>query len=124
MGIVLFWVSVDPPEEENIIEENSDFEDPISTDPQNEVTEEIIQCLKEAGVVVYGTEFCSACISLRKEFGGDETISPIYVDCGEDRDVCSQEKETRYVPEIQIEGELYQGSKSPFDIAKEVNCEI
>ncbi len=129
IGIVIFaTLAINSTERNNITEEDLD-PDPedstsIDSEPEDEVTEELIQCLKEAEVVIYGTQFCPACMTIREKFGGDEMISPIYVDCDQRGNVCSQEKETRYVPEIQIKGELYEESMDPFDIAKEVNCEL
>ena len=35
-----------------------------------------------------------------------------------------REKKTGYVPEIQINGELYDGSRTPEDLANLVKCEL
>jgi len=94
-------------------------------DKEKELTEDdFIQCLADAGVVIYGTKTCSVCISLVDSFGGYKALEPIYVDCGERRDRCGFEMQTNYVPEIQIKGDLYSGSMSLDNIAKAAGCEI
>ncbi len=90
----------------------------------NGETSILIDCLKEKEVVVYGSKTCPACTQLVSEFGGYDVISPIYVECMEERDRCTEEKQTGYVPEIQIKGELYKGGRSPEVIASEVGCII
>lgn len=87
--------------------------------------EELIECLADAGVVIYGSKTCPACLSLVNSFGGYEKIeSIIYIECSKDQERCMSEMKGNYVPEIQIQGEIYTGSRNPNDIAKEVNCKI
>jgi len=84
----------------------------------------LIDCLKEEEVVIYGSYTCPACTKLIELFGGSEVIEPIYVECMEEGDVCDEEKLSRFVPEIQIDGEVYKGGRSPKDLAEEVGCEF
>ena len=85
-------------------------------------TEELINCLAEKGLVVYGMRTCPACAHFANGFGGYEKIAAFYVECPEHRERCSTEKKTRYVPELQINGEAYQGSRTPADLAKALGC--
>ncbi len=102
------------------------FEDYTNID-EDYLVEEVIECLAGSGVVVYGSQTCPACYNLEQDFGGYETIKPIYLDCsglGEDEETqrCMQEMQTDYVPEIQINGELYNGPRTLEDLAREVGC--
>ncbi|MGM0629469.1 MAG: peptidoglycan-binding protein, partial [Patescibacteria group bacterium] len=83
----------------------------LSEEPSNKGNEEekaFIECLKEAEVVIYGTPTCPFCDQLVESFGGYDAVSPIYVNCQESFDRCKDEMQTSGVPEIQINGELYQ----------------
>ena len=55
-------------------------------------------------------------------------LDPIYVECAEGTEEeaqrCEEETQTTYVPEIQIDGELYEGPNDPNSLASEVGCEI
>ncbi len=97
-------------------------------DSGKELTEEemvdLIDCFREEDVVIYGSYTCPACGELVELFGGEEIIEPIYVECMEQGQVCDEEKQTGYVPEIQIDGELYEGPGDPASLAREVGCEI
>jgi uncharacterized membrane protein len=86
--------------------------------------EEIIQCLADSGVLVYGTLTCPACNKLVEDFGGYELIGPIYVICNEERDRCEQEMLDAWVPEIQIKGELYNGPRTFEALTQAVGCEF
>ncbi len=89
-----------------------------------EQMKELVDCLKEEGVVIYGSSTCPACRSLEEEFKGREVIAPIYTDCYEYQEKCAEEMKTGYVPEIQIKGELFDRWGSPEVLAKEVNCRV
>ncbi len=111
------------------ISEKEGVEEEIEEIEEIEVTEQIIQCLKDAGVVVYGSSTCPACAEFVQMYGGEEIISPIYLDCSglgtdEESQKCVENMETVYVPEIQINGELYRGDRSPQGLLKEANCEL
>jgi hypothetical protein len=51
-------------------------------------------------------------------------VEPIYVECSENWDICEEEKETGYVPEVQIEGVLFEGGKTPANFSMETGCEL
>lgn len=85
---------------------------------------EVINCLKEKKVVIYGTETCPFCARLVEDFGGYDVIDPIYVNCTKNSQKCSTEMKTNYVPEIQINKNIYEGERTFNAIANEVNCLI
>ena len=103
-------------------------------EPDEEVVEEdedidrLVDCLNEQGVVIFGASWCPACGQLADSFGGYDVIDSIYVECGdgteEEAQRCAEEAKTEYVPEIQIDGELYEGPNDPNSLASEVGCEI
>ncbi len=82
----------------------------------------LVDCLKDNGVTMYGNKSCPACASLAESFGGYNVIDSIYVECTEERERCDKEKETNYVPEVQIEGEVYSGNRSPSQLAAVTDC--
>jgi hypothetical protein len=93
------------------------------------ITTEFIQCLNDAGVVIYGSQTCPACARLVGEYGGYEIIKPIYLDCSglgspAETTRCKKEMKTMYVPEIQINGELFNGWGTPEAIAEVTGCQI
>ncbi len=92
--------------------------------PQEASSDEFILCLNEAGVVIYGMAWCPACKQLADSLGGYEIIEPIYVECTDENERCDEEMKSAYVPEIQIRGEIYEGSRSPSDIAATTGCKI
>ncbi len=108
-------------ERKESMEETELDKKPIEDD---EDLSEIIDCLEKNDVVVYGSETCPACASLAASFGGYEKMGDLYVECMEDVDRCNEEKVTGFVPEIQIDGSLYEGSRDINILAREVGCEI
>ena len=85
-------------------------------------TKDLIQCLSDAGVVLYGSKYCPDCSELIDNFGGYDKIGPIYVECEEEMDRCIEKLKTGYVPEIQIKDEPYIGEPNLNDIAEKVGC--
>ncbi len=120
-----------------INEEVSGRKEDLKVDPKDNIPEQktdedmagFIQCLKEAGVVIYGSKTCPACKALEDMYGGYEMIKPIYLDCSglsgeEDAERCSEEMQTIYVPEIQINGELIEDRRSPECLSEITGCEL
>ena len=88
-----------------------------------------VQCLAEAGVVIYGSKTCGACAQLVEEYGGETIIKPIYLDCSEfgsqeELKRCFEEKQTEFVPEIQINGELFEGWGNPEVLSEITACQL
>lgn len=104
---------------EDLLERVGDIKERI----ENKITKkEMFDCLAREGVVVYGTHWCPACVNLIEKWGGRETIDPIYVDCNLNFERCSREQKTNYVPEIQIKGEVYHGSRELDIILGKTGC--
>jgi len=91
---------------------------------KNDPEKTLIQCLADGGLVIYGSRTCPACAQLAESFGGYDKIALIYVECSEEWERCSAEMQTNYVPEIQIQGKLYNGPRNPENIADAVSCNI
>ncbi len=93
---------------------------------KEEVTEVsvLVNCLAENNVVIYSSVTCSASIELVNSFGGYEAIKPIYVECSNQEERCVSEMKTNFVPEIQIDGEVYNGPRGPEILAGITGCEI
>ncbi len=106
-------------ENNNIGEEDNDIE----SEEEGEISS-LVDCLADNGVLIYGSRTCPACANLAQGFGGYEAIEKIYVECSEDYDRCGEDKKTGFVPEIQINAELYEGGRSPKDLALAANCEF
>lgn len=83
---------------------------------------ELVQCLKDRGVRMYGSPSCPHCTRLTASFGGNDVIGPVYTDCSQDRATCQAEMKGRGIPEIQIKGEMYQGSRDPAQLGAVVGC--
>ncbi len=82
------------------------------------------ECLAEEGMVIYGSAFCPACTSLVETLGGHEAARPVYVECTEEEQRCAEESKTSYVPEVQIDGELYEGPRTLEDFSRETGCPL
>ena len=85
---------------------------------------EFNECLAENGVVIYGSEWCPACQSLVELLGGNQAIQPIYVECTNNQQRCTEETRTNYIPEIQINGEIYEGARTIQELASITGCEV
>ena len=83
----------------------------------------LVSCLADRGVLVYGSRTCPACVALIDQFGGYDVIEPIYVECADDHERCIEEMQGRYVPEIQIGGEIYNGPRTPEALAEITRCD-
>jgi len=99
------------------------------TDGKPKATTEFVQCLADAGVIIYGSKTCPACFQLEQSFGGYEIVKPIYIDCSgltspSERDRCAQEMQTNYIPEIQIKGKLFESGRSLEILAQATGCQL
>ncbi|MBW6442367.1 hypothetical protein K0A97_01125 [Patescibacteria group bacterium] len=82
------------------------------------------ECLSEKGLVFYGTTWCPACSSLVETLGGYESVIPVYIDCIQNQERCNEEKKTNYVPEIQINGEVYEGPRTLESLSVITGCPL
>jgi hypothetical protein len=103
-----------------------------ATAPSGEENQEemssLIDCLAENDLVIYGSRTCPACQQLVASLGGYEMTDPIYVECNQtgctkEQQQCRENAETGYVPEIQINGEVYDGFRDPSSLAEKVGCQ-
>ena len=93
-------------------------------DPAVLAMREFVQCLADEEVVVYGTETCPACTRFAEQFGGYEEIDPIYVECRENPEECNLNMQTDFVPEIQIDGALYEEATTPENLGEVTWCKL
>ncbi len=116
-------------ENNKLLPEEEFNEDNSQDEEKGDVDSSFIDCLVDAGVVIYGSSTCPACAQLENEWGGREVVDPIYLDCSglgtvEETERCGSEMKTRFVPEVQINGELFDKWGSPENLAKETGCEL
>ena len=98
-------------------------EDETVSEPETDKEmDEQISCLKDEGVVIYGAEWCPYCTELAESFGGYDVVDPIWVECTEEQQRCEEEMIDSGVPEIQIEGEKYEGQRNPEAIGEAAGC--
>ncbi|MGM0482717.1 MAG: hypothetical protein ACQEP6_02550 [Patescibacteria group bacterium] len=112
-----------------IVSLNASFLNKGESSERAEVTERFIECLKKEGVTIYGGVTCPACAELEKEYGGQDLLKPIYLDCSgygtdEETEKCEVEKKTDFLPEVKIKGELFRSWGSPENLAKETGCKL
>ncbi len=110
---------IDTIEEE---ENNVMGEDTENSEKSDEKMKNFVSCLEEAGLVIYGSATCPACTHLVNSFGGREIVDPIYVECMDEGARCAEETKTNYVPEIQIEGEVYEGGRDFNSLGEATGC--
>ena len=96
-----------------------DSPDLSDVDPK-ELTE-FVSCLKDAGFVIYGANWCGWTTRLVDTFGGQEFVGPIYVECTEKTELC-EEKEVRGYPTILVNDESYQGDRTFDGFSKATGC--
>ena len=82
------------------------------------------ECLADNGMLIYGSSWCPACNALVETLGGYEKVKPIYVECTEEEQRCTEETKTSYVPEIQINGEVYEGPRTLEALSQLTGCKL
>lgn len=100
------------------------FQEKNNEETQTLVTKEYINCLKDSGLIIYGSKTCPACKELIDSLGGYENVEPIYIECTEDPEKCNQAMKTTFVPELQINESLYEGSRNLDSISDITNCKL
>jgi len=106
--------------------EGMKIDDYLFSDQQEEddSMKSFIECLVEEGMVVYASYTCPACTALAEEFGGYDKVESLFVECSQERERCNLEMKTEFVPEVQINGELYQGSRSLEGFSEKTGCNL
>ncbi|MFW5847012.1 MAG: hypothetical protein ACOCUU_02510 [Nanoarchaeota archaeon] len=79
-------------------------------------------CLAEKGVKIYGANWCGYTSQWVETLGGFDIVSPVYIECTENEELCSQE-EVRGYPTTKINGETYTGDRTLEAIGQETGCE-
>ena len=102
--------------------DNSDGNNSINN--SNNTMKEFNQCLADNGVVIYGSQWCSACKNLVSLLGGYDAVEPVYVECTKEQQRCQNEAKSGYVPEIHINGELYKGSRTLDAFSEITGCQL
>jgi hypothetical protein len=85
---------------------------------------EFIQCLVDSGMEVYASKTCPACSDFANSLGGYDAIANLFVFCDDDMDRCNEKMQTNFVPEIQINGEVYEGSRDLDSLADLTGCKL
>lgn len=107
----------------NSLNNDTDQNDNQDKNDEDEITMlEFNQCLAENGITIYGSKFCPACSALVETLGGLENAEPVYVECSEEQERCNEETKTNYIPEIHINGNIYEGKRTLEALAKATNC--
>jgi hypothetical protein len=122
-GIFLFPQGYDSREslvaEEPQAEPSQDLPDLSDIDAKE--LAEFVGCLKDAGFVIYGADWCGWTKKLVEMFGGWEIVSSVYVECTEQAELCQQKDVTGY-PTILINDKAYQGNRSFEGFSEVTGC--
>ena len=78
-------------------------------------------CLAEKGVKIYGANWCGYTVSWANTLGGFDAVAPVYVECTEKQDVCSEQEVSGY-PTTKINGQVYSGARTIEAIADATGC--
>jgi|TARA_Y100000310_G_scaffold140092_1_gene139450 hypothetical protein len=84
--------------------------------------DEFAQCINDAGLVMYGTEWCLHCKDQKAMFGNSFRLVN-YVDCDLSRSVCLAEGVNGY-PTWKHNGQSYPGTQSLETLASISGCEL
>ncbi len=82
------------------------------------------KCLADNGLVIYGSNTCPHCRNLVTLLGGYDVASSIYVECSQERERCNNEAKTGYIPEIQLNGEIFEDARTLESFAQETGCPV
>jgi hypothetical protein len=82
------------------------------------------QCLVDAGMVVYVSRTCPACSAFSRLLGGYDVADGLFVECSLSGLRCEAEMQTNYVPEIQINGELFEGDRDLESLSSATGCDL
>jgi len=99
----------------------------VSAKQINEEDKQLIQCIKDKGLTMYGTSWCPHCKHQKVEFGAknDEEFAQLanYVDCDANPQECRSRKVTGYPTWLLPDGkEIQPGSIK--ELAQDCGCNI
>lgn len=86
-----------------------------------EQTTKLAQCLKENGVVMYGTEWCGHCKNQKALFG-DAFAQASYIDCDAQRQTCLDAGVRGFPTWIDAQGNQYPGTQQLAKLAEIGGC--
>ena len=105
--------------------------DPTQTQPEPPTSyseedltklKEFNDCLGEAGLKIYGADWCGWTKKLAVEtLGGFDTASAIYVECTVEEELCASEGIQGY-PTIKLNGEPYNGERTIEALSQATQC--
>lgn len=82
---------------------------------------EFNQCLAQKGVKIYGANWCGYTQKWVETLGGFDAVTPIYVECTEETELCQTEGISGY-PTTKINGKDYNNARTIEAIASETGC--
>jgi len=80
------------------------------------------QCLTDAGLKMYGTDWCSHCQNQKELFGSSFQYID-YINCDKNKETCLIEGVQGY-PTWKIDGKSYQGEQTLENFAQITGCEL
>lgn len=83
--------------------------------------QEFNQCLANAGVKLYGANWCGWTQQWVQTLGGQQTVTPIYVECTTNEALCASENVMGY-PTTKINGQEFSGARTIEGIAAATGC--
>jgi len=107
------------------IEQEQETQQQVTTSFSDEELKEIggfMECLADAGVKIYGANWCGYTKQLVENLGGFQVISPIYIECTEQSDICNSEGIQGY-PTIKINGQQVNIERTISGFAKATGCQ-
>jgi len=104
---------------------------PAATEQPEEYSEEDIKkiktfvgCLEKKNLKIYGANWCGWTKRLVVQtLGGFDVAKPIYVECTEDKELCSAEGIEGY-PTIKVDGEPYTGGRTFEALSEATGCPV
>lgn len=94
---------------------------PTQPSYSTEELQQFVNCLDQAGVKIYGAEWCSHCQDLVNMLGGYNVVDPIYVECTENQQLC-EDKDIQAYPTIIINGSKYSGARTYQALSQATGC--
>lgn len=116
----------DKPEVPTDSTENQTQQPVTTSELTAEQQEEILSfnsCLAEKGIVVYGANWCGYTKALVENLGGFNLISPVYVECTENEELCAMEQISGY-PTIKLNGEKINIDRTFSGFAGATGCAL
>lgn len=82
-----------------------------------------VDCLAQAGLKIYGANWCGWTKRLVTMLGGFDLVAPIYVECTVQQELCDSEGIRGY-PTIKINGTEYHGERTFDALSRATGCPV